>query len=269
MTYEEKLFAEAAAALRRCDCQTGTPEDGRLPFCLPGKANLSMDKNGTVYITTLYDSYENAADSIAVVRCVGHDVAEYMKALESAPDLKAGGLPDGYKRLAEYAGAVFAGHETRYGVEFITWERGADETLYYGHYFGSNYIGAKEDFAQRAGFAEEARFFNHDQLTELYRLCEQELAARYLPENRERLILGIQGQILRTNPEASVQPEQAETSDYGWDEEAPESIDIYFDDLSPQKQGEILHLLGENGNYDVFPLASIPVEQTEEPELTY
>ena len=70
------------------------------------------------------------------------DVAEYMKALESAPDLKAGGLPDGYKRLAEYAGAVFAGHETRYGVEFITWERGADETLYYGHYFGSNYIGA-------------------------------------------------------------------------------------------------------------------------------
>ncbi len=269
MTYEEKFFAEAAAALRRCDCAVGTQQDGRLPFTVSGKAGLSMDKNGTVYITALFDSYENAADSIAAVRRVGHDVAEYMKSLESAPDLKAGGLSDGYKRLAEYAGAVFAGHETRCGVEFITWERGADGSLYYGHYFGSNYIGAKEDFAQRTGFAEEARFFSHDQLTELYRLCELELAARCLPENRERLLLGIQDQILRTDPEASVQPEQTEISDYGWDEEAPESIDIYFDDLSPQKQGEILRLLGENGNYDVFPLASIPVDQAEEQEMTY
>lgn len=50
MTYEEKLFTEAAAALRRCDCAVGTQQDGRLPFTISGKASLSMDKNGTVYI---------------------------------------------------------------------------------------------------------------------------------------------------------------------------------------------------------------------------
>lgn len=39
-------------------------------------------------------------------------------------------------------------------------------------------------------------------------------------------------------------------------------IDIYWSDLTKEKQQEILDAFGENGNYDVFPIASIP-----EPEV--
>ena len=36
------------------------------------------------------------------------------------------------------------------------------------------------------------------------------------------------------------------------------SIKIYWDDLSEEKQNEILDLFGNNNNYDVFPIAEIP-----------
>ena len=34
-------------------------------------------------------------------------------------------------------------------------------------------------------------------------------------------------------------------------------IEIYFYDLSAEMQQKIIDLLGENGNYDVFPIATI------------
>lgn len=37
-------------------------------------------------------------------------------------------------------------------------------------------------------------------------------------------------------------------------------IEIYWDDLKSDKQREILSCLGENGNYDVIPIATIPHE---------
>lgn len=42
-------------------------------------------------------------------------------------------------------------------------------------------------------------------------------------------------------------------------------IEIYWDDLTESKQKEILDLLGDNGNYDVFPIATIEAEQEEDP----
>lgn len=38
-------------------------------------------------------------------------------------------------------------------------------------------------------------------------------------------------------------------------------IEIYFQDLKEEKQKEILEELGENGNYDVFPIAVIGKEE--------
>ena len=34
-------------------------------------------------------------------------------------------------------------------------------------------------------------------------------------------------------------------------------IEIYWDDLIPDKQKEILEQLGDNGNYDVVPITTI------------
>ena len=41
------------------------------------------------------------------------------------------------------------------------------------------------------------------------------------------------------------------------------TIEIYWDDLTKAKQKEILSKLGDNGNYDVFPIANIEYEQDE------
>lgn len=40
-------------------------------------------------------------------------------------------------------------------------------------------------------------------------------------------------------------------------------IEIYWDDLKKEKQEEILAALGENGNYDVFPIVEIPTPEDE------
>ncbi len=37
------------------------------------------------------------------------------------------------------------------------------------------------------------------------------------------------------------------------------TIDILFGDLTPEKQQEILDAFGENCNWDVIPIVSIPV----------
>lgn len=38
------------------------------------------------------------------------------------------------------------------------------------------------------------------------------------------------------------------------------TIEIYWGDLCKEKQEEILETLGENGNYDVFPIAVLEIE---------
>jgi hypothetical protein len=38
-------------------------------------------------------------------------------------------------------------------------------------------------------------------------------------------------------------------------------IEIYFDDLTKEKQMEIIEAFGENGNFDVFPIAEIMTDE--------
>ena len=42
------------------------------------------------------------------------------------------------------------------------------------------------------------------------------------------------------------------------------SIEIYWDDLTPEKQEEIIATFGDNCNYDVFPIAVISQEPEQE-----
>jgi hypothetical protein len=41
-------------------------------------------------------------------------------------------------------------------------------------------------------------------------------------------------------------------------------IEIYFGDLTPEKQQEILNAWGDNGNYDVYPIAVLPKSTAED-----
>ena len=40
--------------------------------------------------------------------------------------------------------------------------------------------------------------------------------------------------------------------------------DIYWDDLSDEAQKSLLNIMGENGNFDVFPIASINISPEED-----
>ena len=39
------------------------------------------------------------------------------------------------------------------------------------------------------------------------------------------------------------------------------TIKIFWGDLTPEKQQEILELLGDNQNWDVFPIVELEVEE--------
>ena len=48
-----------------------------------------------------------------------------------------------------------------------------------------------------------------------------------------------------------------------------QTIEIYWQDLTKKKREELLQLLGDNRNWDVFPLATIDIEDDEEVEPEY
>lgn len=46
-------------------------------------------------------------------------------------------------------------------------------------------------------------------------------------------------------------------------------IDIYWDDLIKEKQDEILEVIGDNGNYDIVPIATICSSEEDNSEDEY
>jgi len=75
------------------------------------------------------------------------EAAEYQKLMEQATQIRASGLEGDYRALAEFNNVVLAGHQTRFGMEFVTWEWVQNHTsLWQGHYYGDNYAAAKQDF---------------------------------------------------------------------------------------------------------------------------
>ena len=119
---------------------------------------------------------ENAAGKETVldqIRDIIKTTREYMALMEQAPPLEAEGLGKGYQLLADFNGTVLAGHKTRFGVQFITWDWTHNRTsLWQGHYYGpqgltSSYEKAKRDFAVRSGLLPASALFTQEQLTEV------------------------------------------------------------------------------------------------------
>ncbi|MGE4277409.1 MAG: hypothetical protein AB7E30_09595, partial [Lawsonibacter sp.] len=70
-------------------------------------------------------------------------VSEYMKLLDAAPLLKVQGQDEEYRLLAAFNGVVLAGHPTRLGVQFVTWDWDYGHTgVSQGHYMSNHYEAA-------------------------------------------------------------------------------------------------------------------------------
>ena len=144
---------------------------------------------------------ERACERATDLACT---VREYMTLLEQAPPLQAQSLTGDYRLLADFNGAVLAAHPTRLGVQFVTWNWSFDRTgLNQGNYFQENYVGAKQDFAIRAGLISKQQIFNQEQLIEIYRCCSDTLDAGFdLTAKQEKCIRGVQEQIATAAPDA-------------------------------------------------------------------
>ena len=117
--------------------------------------------------------WEIQEKALSVIR----NVSEYMRLMEAAPLLKATGLEGDYRILGQFNDVVLAGHFTRFGVQFITWDWNQDHTAVSGGcYMLGKYEEAKQDFAVRSGLVPQEMFFTPDQLRGLDACCASVLA---------------------------------------------------------------------------------------------
>jgi len=203
MNTEEKsgYFKELALNLQKEGFTVKLEEDGLLPVELEGRQLCRIVKNGGVR----YREKDIAGKALALERVVdiAQTTAEYMCQIEAAPFLTASGLEGNYRLLAEFNGAVLAGHPTRYGVQFVTWERDFDHTgVCHGHYMGGDYVKAKQDFAVRSGLVPHSALFAPEQLAEIYRSIHETLDSGCpITAEREKLLEDVAEQIKRTVPD--------------------------------------------------------------------
>ena len=199
----DRYYAELSIRLREAGFEPRPQEDGLLPVDWQGSRLCRLTAGGGAQFREEYMDRDGARAAFDRVTDIAATAAEYMRLMETAPPLEATGLDDSYRLLADFGGAVLAGHPTSRGTEFVTWEWDYPHTgMWQGHYFGGNYAGAKRDFAVRAGLIPQEMVFSEEQLADLCRCCRQALAS---PESTftyeaEQRIESIQEQIERLCP---------------------------------------------------------------------
>lgn len=198
-----RYFDEAYIALKREGFQINQMDNGHLEVRLDGQPLCEVNEIGGIiykYENITTPEREAAKDKAFQIVC---RTSEYMRQMEVAPVLKADGLEEKYKLLAEFNGTVLAGMHSKIGVVFTTWDRTPDgEGLSHGHYFMEDYEGAKQDFATRSCLIPEQQLFSPEQMVEIYRCCADTLDAGFdLTYDQDKRIRSVQEQIERCMPD--------------------------------------------------------------------
>ena len=170
---KERFLQEVEQKLLRKELDTRLLEDGLICVKWNGQPLCSVDRDGIVRFRPADITGPEVDRQLrTVIQTAGH-VKEYMRIFERAPALKAIGLEDSYKVLADFGDAVLAGRSCKTGAKFVTWEWDFDrQGVHAGHYFMENYEAAKQDFAVRAGLIESQRLFSDEQLAVIRNACE-------------------------------------------------------------------------------------------------
>ncbi len=172
---KNRYFKELTLNLQREGFTVRAEEAGLLPIELDGQHLCQV--TGTGEVRYWKEDVAGGIRSEALDRIIdtAKTIAEYMRQLETAPLLTASGLTGDYRLLSEFNDIVLAGHPSKYGVQFVTWEWVQSRTaLYQGNYYGpgvgvDSYAAAKRDFAARSGLVPRGALFTPEQLTEIYR----------------------------------------------------------------------------------------------------
>ena len=173
---------------------------------MEGNPIARVDINGDIYQRKTDLDTPAARELYYEVLENAHEVSEYLKQMERAPQMCAEDLRDNFKLLAEYKNTVLCGcqYGNGMGVQFVTWNYTYDRKgVTLGHYFGNDYQSAKQDFAVRAGLVQEQRFFSDQQLSEIYRCVKfTEKNALILTDESYKTLRKISDQIEQIVPDA-------------------------------------------------------------------
>ena len=175
---KERFLREVEQQLLRKELDAKLLEDGLIRVKWNGQPLCSVDRDGIVRFRPADITGPEVDRQLrTVIQTAGHG-KEYMRIFECAPALKAVGLEDTYKVLADFGDAVLAGQLGKKGARFVTWEWDFDrQGVHAGHYFMENYEAAKLDFAARAGLINEQRLFSDEQLAVFRNACAFALEA--------------------------------------------------------------------------------------------
>ena len=200
---QSKFFRELSVRLTHEGFDAPAVEDTLLPVVFNGAPLCRVTVNGGVRYRREDVDTEVMSEALDKVTGIAATTAEYMRLMQNAHPLKASSLNAPYKQLLDFNGYVFGGMESKYGVQFTTWQWSYDRNgLDYGHYFGNDYASAKKDFALRAGLIPEEKRFTPEQLVEIYRCCADTLSQDYeLTYEQEQKLDAIQTQIAEMVPD--------------------------------------------------------------------
>jgi len=172
--FRSLFYQEVSIHLTRAGFTVLPQKDGLLPLKWNGASLCRLTAGGGAQYRAEELEPEGASDAFHRAMDIAAITAEYMRLMEDAPPLTATGLDGDYRLLADFNGAVLAGHPTSHGAEFVTWEWDYQHTgMWQGHYYGNNYAGAKQDFAVRSWLIPQALIFEQTELDELYRCCQR------------------------------------------------------------------------------------------------
>ena len=206
-----RYLEEVRTPLHCAGFETLPVEGEQLPVLWNDAPLCRITGKGSVYYRREDTDTPQAEDALFRIEDIAAKTLEYMTAMESAPQLKASGLDEDYRVLADFGSAVLAGHPSERGVQFVTWEWDFDrEGVHHGHYFQQDYDAAKRDFTLRSGLVQKDALFEPEQLAEIYRALafvrEQD---ETLSCGRDRDLAELMEQVGKSLPEAALRQRDA------------------------------------------------------------
>ena len=206
--HKERFPHEVEQKLLRKELDARLLDDGLIHIRWNEKPLCSVDRDGIVRFRPADITGAEVDRQLRTVTQTAAQVKEYMRIFERAPALKAVGLENTFKVLADFGDAVLAGQLGKKGARFVTWEWDFDrQGVHAGHYFMENYEAAKQDFAVRAGLVESQRLFSDEQLAVIKNACEFALEDdAMLTYAEEKQLQSVQEQIELLLPQQEQEP---------------------------------------------------------------
>ena len=136
---KERFLREVEQQLLRMELDAKLLENGLLHVSWNEKPLCSVDRDGIVRFRPADITGSEVDWQLRTVIQTTGQVKEYIRIFERASALKAVGLQDTFKVLADFGDAVLAGQLGKKGAQFVTWEWDFDrQGVHTGHYFMEN-----------------------------------------------------------------------------------------------------------------------------------